>query len=326
METAHPPIQALMFCLPACRIRWAGRLAKCKPPRAWVARFAAWSLVLLSVLACICPAHADELVQVAPQRASGSQQPSTQPLFGFLTRPYHAGRYPAVVLLHGCGGFSDHDVAMATRLRSWGYVALALDSLGHENWCGHLGGALAEAFDAYAGLQFLARQSFVQAGNIAVLGYSMGGIAVLLDVRHGMPSLLARGQPGRFRAAIAYYPFCARGMGNFDSPVLVLIGEQDDWASAAACRKMVADRDAMGITHEPARGLEKLVVYPGATHAFDYNEPSRHYLGHLMRYDAAAAVDAEMQVRDFLHVHLAQRRPPSRRRQPRRRAATNRSA
>ena len=39
------------------------------------------------------------------------------------------GPYPAVVVLHGCGGISSHSTGIADRLGSWGYVALAVDSL-----------------------------------------------------------------------------------------------------------------------------------------------------------------------------------------------------
>lgn len=268
------------------------------------ARRGCFALLILLLLTAAPVAHADELVQVAPVRSSGSVQPSGQPLFGFLARPYRAGRFPAVVLLHGCGGFGEHDVAAAARVRSWGYVALALDSLGGENHCGRFGGALAEAFDAYAALRFLAAQDFVQPGNIAVMGYSMGGVATLEDVEHGLSHVLARGQPGRFRAAIAYYPGCRASTGDFAVPLLMLIGKRDDWASAEACRRMVAHHDSIGITRQETGAPVTLVVYPHATHAFDYDEPPRHYLGHFMRYDPVAAQDAERQVRAFLHANL----------------------
>ena len=49
-----------------------------------------------------------------------------------LTRepPGNTALYPAVVLLHGCGGISSHSAAIADRLGAWGYVALAVDTLG----------------------------------------------------------------------------------------------------------------------------------------------------------------------------------------------------
>ena len=40
------------------------------------------------------------------------------------------GPFPAVVVLHGCIGISGHFTGIADRLSSWGYVTLAVDSLG----------------------------------------------------------------------------------------------------------------------------------------------------------------------------------------------------
>ena len=41
-----------------------------------------------------------------------------------------ADKYPAVAVLHGCSGIFSHSAGIADRLGSWGYVALAVDSLG----------------------------------------------------------------------------------------------------------------------------------------------------------------------------------------------------
>jgi hypothetical protein len=46
------------------------------------------------------------------------------------TRPAGAVPYPAVIVLHGCGGIFSHSVAIADRLGGWGYVALTIDTLG----------------------------------------------------------------------------------------------------------------------------------------------------------------------------------------------------
>ena len=46
------------------------------------------------------------------------------------TTPGDAAPYPAVIVLHGCGGISSHSAAIADRLGGWGYVALTIDTLG----------------------------------------------------------------------------------------------------------------------------------------------------------------------------------------------------
>ena len=72
---------------------------------------------------------AGELVQF--DAASGDAGPLK--LLGYLARPLRpeAGPSPAVIILHGCGGFDDLAVFWADRLSLlWGYVALAVDSFG----------------------------------------------------------------------------------------------------------------------------------------------------------------------------------------------------
>ncbi len=206
-----------------------------------------------------------------------------------------------MVVLHWCSGFGAHDIPAATMLRSWGYVALAPDSLGHANLCEHGGGSDAEANDAYAALRWLAAQDYVDPTKVAVIGYSMGGVAVLDAVERGV---LERGETQHFRAAVAYYPGCGASNGVMTAPTLILVGDRDDWARADACRKLAAHESDIGITR-PAEGAPiQLVVYPGATHAFNSPRPSHVYLGHHMAYDAAAANDAERRVHAFLRGAL----------------------
>jgi poly(3-hydroxybutyrate) depolymerase len=47
-----------------------------------------------------------------------------------LWRPAGADPFPAVLVLHGCGGVEDNDRTWASRLAGWGYMALVVDSFG----------------------------------------------------------------------------------------------------------------------------------------------------------------------------------------------------
>src|SRR5712692_6282114 len=85
--------------------------------------------------------------------------------------------FPAVVVLHGCNGMFGNSAVIADRLSSWGYVTLAIDSLGPRvsgiaNRCGK--GLPEQAFDAYAALHYLSQLDFVDAARVAVFGQSMG--------------------------------------------------------------------------------------------------------------------------------------------------------
>jgi dienelactone hydrolase len=230
-------------------------------------------------------------------------------LVGYLARPdaglsalaggdkHRATVYPAVVVLHGCGGISSHSIDITDRLGAWGYVALAVDSLGPRGIANACSGGcgLRQAFDAYAALRYLTQQEFVDPARIAVLGQSMGGVAVLyaLDL-----DMVAQYFSERFHAAIAYYPGCI-ALPRFTAPVLILIGEVDDWTPVAHCRDMV--RHA-----RPDSAPIAMTVYPGAYHAFDVVQlqPGRQVFGYWIEYNAAAAKDAEVRVRAFLGTHL----------------------
>ncbi len=274
------------------------------------------AVLLLAVLLAVPPVRAAELVQVAAHRADPRHPDTAPPLYGFLTHPPGRGPFPAVVVLHGCAGFGQPDIAAAERLRAAGYLALALDSLGGTDACRMQGGAPAEARDAGAALRMLAARPDVAAGRIAVLGFSMGGFAVLdLGTQGrgapsggvasgGVPSGAAPAAGPRFRAAVAFYPNCRFSTGVMTAPLLILMGSADDWTSVAACRAMLARGAGRGAN-------VRLVVYPGATHAFDVPARAHTTLGHHIRYDPSAARAAWGQVRAFLAAAFAQALPPA---------------
>jgi dienelactone hydrolase len=240
------------------------------------------------------------------------EQGSPSQLFGYLARadqglPAYlggratgAGPYPAVVVLHGCSGFSSYNTNLADQIASWGYVVLAIDSLsprGIASRCGRPGAGplLEQAQDAYAALLYLSRLDFVDPERVAVLGGSMGGFSALQVVGH---EFVTQHSERQFRAAIAYYPLC-RAPQVMNAPILILIGELDDTTPAENCRAMVAN--------SPQGGAPiSITVYPGAHHAFDVAQldPGIQTLGRHYEYNPSAAKDAETKVRAFLVEHL----------------------
>jgi len=92
-------------------------------------------------------------------------------------------------------------------------------------------------------------------------------------------------------------------------PLLVLIGEADDWTPAVRCREMV---EAMR-----ARGVDATIVtYPGAYHYFDVEGQQKELLatvqndnrpggfGATVSYQAEAATDAHRRIEEFLARYL----------------------
>jgi dienelactone hydrolase len=80
-------------------------------------------------------------------------------------------------------------------------------------------------------------------------------------------------------------------------PTLILIGDKDDWTLASRCRNMMARRNGKGAP-------VTLIVYSGATHAFNGPLPPPQYLGHHFAYDPQATADAWRRVRNFLQTML----------------------
>lgn len=222
----------------------------------------------------------------------------TLQLAGHLYRPDGGAPFPALVLLHGCGGISPTHHWWAETLRKWGYVALVVDSFGPRGEtivCDTLkvDPQHARMPDAYAARAYLARQPFVDGTRIGVMGWSHGGSTTL----HVVDDVyLSRLRPTPFNAAIAFYPGCLMRLQQLNAPLLILIGEEDDWTPAARCQKMELEPT----THHGVT----LKVYAGAHHGFDRLGPSRFYRGHTLRRDPEAAADAEEEVKRFLARYL----------------------
>ncbi|MEH2539458.1 dienelactone hydrolase [Bradyrhizobium sp. AZCC 1577] len=277
-------------------------------------------LVAVVLLATVSPANmraqpSDELVRfdAAPYIRSQFQQrratergetamPTSQAIEAHLSKPPGAGPFPAVIYLHGCSGLNvasrEH---FAKMLNAWGYVSLAVDSFatrGIKEDCGHpMPGREADATGA---LVYLSKLAFVDQGRIAVVGSSEGGIVTLRLAAARDAKVFDVPNDLSFRAAIAFYPLCSAASEQMAIPTLVLIGELDDWTPAKNCERWMQLRNGKGAP-------VKLVIYPGAYHAFDFPglKDGMSRLGHWLKYDAEAARQSTEEMHDFLAARLA---------------------
>ena len=239
--------------------------------------------VLFAFLAGGALAKADELVSFA----SAGQG---DPIQGYLTRPGGAGPFPAVVLLHTCLGLPAERASIGARIAAWGYVALFVDDFATRGLKETCAVDFKQALpDADGALAYLTSLSHVDPDKIAVVGFSQGGDTALK---------IAGGGAGGFKAAAAFYPPCANLAGAaLGIPTLILVGAKDAVTPAADCTELAKRQ-------QPA--MAKLVVYPGAAHAFDLPEfgAGRQVMGMFLAYDRNAASRSWTELRGFLAARL----------------------
>jgi dienelactone hydrolase len=224
--------------------------------------------ILLCLLLPAMQALAQQAVRV---KVDGGSPELRTDIPAQLYRPAAARRAPAVALFHGCGGVGANNTRMARLLKSWGYVALVVDSFssrGLKDVCGRHWPTQADAekraFDIDAAGLWLDRQAFVESSRRAFMGYSYGGGVALLRTFSARTD--AR-PPSGWRASVLVYPDC--GLGEAIGPrlrpalpTMIAMGALDDWTPVRQCEalfgRIVADRELVE-TH----------VYPNAHHSFD---------------------------------------------------------
>jgi dienelactone hydrolase len=231
-----------------------------------------------------------------PQEGLGAMTALSNKVF----KPAGAGPFPAVVLVHTCGGVQNAHIRQhAQELLAAGYVVLVQDSHGPRNFVTCREKAIPFAvgvMDAYAGLSSLAALPVVDKQRIYLAGYSYGGFAAAMASSPQSASTFA--SPLRFRAAVAHYANCTRPSGaqvllrDTDRPLLMLMGERDSEALPATCFPLLEQLKAGGAPVE-------WHVYPGATHGWDkQGEGVNGYV-----YKEETALDATRRMLAFFDAH-----------------------
>lgn len=201
-----------------------------------------------------------------------------------LYRPAGPGPHPAVIALHGCGGLFNSLMQPTARHADWGarlaaagFLVVMPDSFrsrGLGSQCGAVSRSIRagreRVADVLAAKTWLQARSDVKPNAISLMGWSNGGSTVLAAVRKDRKP--ADKGPDIARA-VAFYPGC-RGQTESSSfrsrmPLLILIGEADDWTPAAPCEVLAKEAVSRG---EPV----EIKLYKDAFHDFDHpNRPLR---------------------------------------------------
>ncbi len=160
-----------------------------------------------ALLVCFCtgnsvPCHAEQPSIAPAEMVQIPVSPLPFILQGFLRHSGGKGLSPAVVLLPVCDGYARPlDEDWGTRISSWGYVTLTLDSFGPRGIrdCGNRDMNYPElAFDAYRGLNFLIEKGFVDPNRVAIVGFAWGALLTFSAVERGA---IERASKHKFHAA-----------------------------------------------------------------------------------------------------------------------------
>lgn len=284
--------------------------------RAWML-----SLALCTGLAC-AQQEADDL--------KFPTEPSTFSMFSrpqmALYKPEGAGPFPALVLVHQCGGLgtrvpNQSMLTWAKEAVSQGYVALVIDSLGPrgvDTVCmGPKSGVTFArgAKDALQAAAHLRTLPYVIGARVGLAGYSWGAMVGLLS---SSPSAVPSSTIPRFAAIVSFYPGCftlkpASGAAPYelarpdmDRPLLVMMGALDTETPAQECLQKLQPFQAKGAPVE-------LHLYPEATHCWDckhldgFTKTDSRGNRVTYQYSDEVTTDSRKRMFDF----LAKAMPPS---------------
>jgi dienelactone hydrolase len=206
-------------------------------------------------------------------------------------KPAGEGPFPAVVLMHTCGGLKGppnvHMKQHAQELLAAGHAVLVVDSFGPrgcDNCAARSPATSTGIADAYAALAHLASKPFVDKARIYQVGYSWGAFASALLASPQSAQLVGSDQ--RFAATVVNYGSCAYKehalvLKDLDRPLLLLMGGRDNEVPPAPCFPLLDELKAAG---KPVQWH----VFPEATHGWD--KPSLASRGYV--YDAQISKDA----------------------------------
>jgi dienelactone hydrolase len=187
--------------------------------------------------------------------------------------PPHA----VVVLLHGSGGpNAEAPYNWESFLPTLGVATFLLDSFTARGVFDHASdpsqlGTLTRIYDLYRAVDVLAADPRIDPGRIAVMGFSMGGIATLYSAMTRFQRSFGP-ERGRIAAHIALYPLCNYAFVDeldvADVPIREFHGGADDYAPPGPCRDYIGRLAAAG--HDAV-----MTEYPGVLHQFDGREARR---------------------------------------------------
>ena len=197
-----------------------------------------------------------------------------QEVYGTLRFPDNLNQdnLPMVLGINGSKNWASHHLEYLAMFREMGYATFELHSFNSRNVESTVGSQTQVTtammiLDAYRALEKLRYDPRINVDNVAMIGWSLGGGAVLFSA--WKPIMDAISPSLRFKAHLAFYPPCLVDLDlvSFSSsPIHILIGELDNWVSSEACEDLVYELNEEGVDIN-------IDIYEGSHHGFDREGP-----------------------------------------------------
>jgi dienelactone hydrolase len=207
----------------------------------------------------------------AQQFLTGSGNGKPAELAGELRIPKPGtDKFPAVILIHGSGGIDARHARWVDELNSAGIATFLVDSFSGRGIVNTITDqsqleALAMMVDAYRALALVAQHPRIDAGRIAVMGFSKGAVGAVYSSNERFRKMYGPSNV-EFAAHIGMCTPCYTTYRDDDKvsskPIRLFHGQADDWVPIQPCRDYVERLKKAGAD-------VALTEYPGAAHAYD---------------------------------------------------------
>lgn len=237
------------------------------------------------------------------------KEPEIPQITAKFRKPEGDGPFPVVILVHGCGGPRANLIMWADWWAARGYASLAPNSFhprGFSEICTDFERVrqTARVEDVYGAVKYLSGLSIIDPSRILLMGFS-NGAGTVMDAVSDAKQIRFEGLPGKIIGSIPVYPDCGFHTPPYLVPMLILVGDADDWTPSRLCERHLK---------MPNTSPTVLKVYPGAHHAFDgdvnkflpdvRNFHSKSGYGATIERNSAAIEASKRDISDFLRDHI----------------------
>jgi dienelactone hydrolase len=203
-----------------------------------------------------------------------SQECAEQQMFGSLIFPDEKKeKYPLVICMHGSMGWRGHHHEHSVNFLNNGFAIFRVNSFDARQVVSivedQIQVTLATVMtDCFNALKILSKHPDIESSKIFIAGWSLGGSTAIYSAWEPLAEKLSP-DGERFAGHLAFYPgafMWPEEMRWSKSPILTLIGADDDYTPAVLIEKLSPAINQNG-------GNSKLIIYEGGHHSFDSIDP-----------------------------------------------------